>query len=210
MLTLIEAAPLVEELRALKRFPREPAAVKAIGKLLANHARDGQHGERIVASLLEMNSEWPGPSAIVETARRCSDAETRERSVAGSQMARWREDYKRDVEPWLCTDCSGLGILLTASGRIEACGCPEGRPKWVSPDGKPCPSWETGAVLYMGDEWLDRLNANLAKKGAQAPYVKAPRGEKPGLGIVGMLAKRAPASQPAAPETPSAADGSNG
>ena len=172
-MTVIEAGPFVDELRCLKRFPREAAAVKAIVKLFADNARDGTHAERIVAGMLSAHSEWPGPSSLVTVAASVSPAEEHSRSAAAGDMAAWKREYFDRVLGGLCQDCNGFGILSTESGRLEACGCPEGRARWIRRDtGQPCLPDEPGAVFYNSDEWLDRWNRALAKKGRQAPFLK--------------------------------------
>lgn len=176
MLTLIEAGPLVDELRALKRFPREPGAVKAVGKLLAGNAADAAHGARIVAALLETNAEWPGPAAIVDTARKTSDAAARSRADSESQMAKWRREFQEQTEPYLCQDCGGYGVLITSTGRYEPCGCPEGSPRWVSRStGRTCRPDDPDAVMYHDDAWFDRINAAV---GAKAGIPGLPGGKR--------------------------------
>lgn len=175
MLSRLEAMVYVDQLRLMKRFPREEGAVKALAALLAKHTADESHADLIVAEMIGTHSEWPGPAAIVEAARKTSVATARERSAAESQMAQWRREFKEHTEPNLCPDCNGNGIFQTHDGTVQACGCPEGRPRWVlglppvqglmiPACGRNCRPDEPGAVLYNSGEWLERWNRALRKK----------------------------------------------
>lgn len=183
-MTTIEATGYIGQLSALRRFPKGDAAQKALIKQFSRHADDAAHAERMVAAIIDQHSDWPGPAAIREAAKSTLEHVDYAHSSAGSQMQQWREEYEQNIEPWLCQECRGFGVVGIEDEhrrvtRYDVCGCPEGDPHWYDPaTGKRCAPGVPGAVLINGDEWLAKLNRQ-ASRGAVFPLYAVRRGTDP-------------------------------
>ena len=178
-MTKPEGALYVDKLLALRHMPKGDRAIEALVDMFCRIAEDGDHGDRIVEAMLSGYSDWPGPAALRQAAEATHPGRDREQGRLASQMEQWQEAYRERLGG-ICPDCNNFGIVTDpATKRVRRCDCPEGRPKWVNPDGRPCPPDTPGAVHYNSDEWIEGFNRALAKGKGLPDWVATAAERKP-------------------------------
>lgn len=179
-ITAVEATLYIEQMQALKRFPRDPKPLRAITQYVAEIMEDTDHADRTVRLLLEECDDWPGTASLKLYSLRSknparslldfrdpfeqdANGNYRNLDMYQERMAVWRREFEENVKPNLCPDCSGYGMRKDPNDaqKVIRCHCPEGLEKWVNKrTGALCQPDDKEAVRYIDPEmvaWRTRI-----------------------------------------------------